>query len=162
MVTKSSMCGKGGAAVGGEVVRGRRSALGRRGCSAACAALAWLPGFCGSREDAVPCAGHVHTVMYRLDAAALRTRAKRRELRCPTIHAVSAPHTVVGVRPHVHHHPKQVVGRVGIRAVIGSVAELELKGEHHAVHQLLQPAGSGSGLGCWLGVGGGGRLGGIG
>ena len=42
----------------------------------------------------------------------------------------------------VHNDSKQIIHSVHVWTVIGGVAEFQLEGEDHAVHQLAQPAHS--------------------
>ena len=49
-------------------------------------------------------------------------------------------HTMVGPTADMDDDSEQVVGIIHMSAVIGGVAQLQLKGEHHPVHQLAHPA----------------------
>lgn len=47
---------------------------------------------------------------------------------------------MVGPTADMDDNSEQVVGIVHMRAVIGGVAQFQLEGEHHPVHQLAHPA----------------------
>mmetsp|Transcript_28856 Transcript_28856/g.73620 ORF Transcript_28856/g.73620 Transcript_28856/m.73620 type:complete len:238 (-) Transcript_28856:372-1085(-) len=60
----------------------------------------------------------------------------------PRAVALDEAHVVAVVRPvaHVHHHREQRVQRVRPARVRRGVAQLQLQGEHDAVHELAHPA----------------------
>ncbi len=47
---------------------------------------------------------------------------------------------MVGPTADMDDYSEQVVSIIHMRAVIGGVAQLQLKGEHHPVHKLTHPA----------------------